>query len=408
MRTLTIVRHEIFVTVRRKAYLFTTFGIPLLAAMAVGAFLLLRDKEEKPQNPLENLPDRPIGYVDHSGLFDDPGEFAAILIRFSDETSAVSALQAGELTSFYVIAADYIQTGKVTRKAPQLDFSGQDMQFFQAFLVSQLLGDASPYLLVRLVQPARMIEHQLNAAGTELSQVDEEERYGSNFILVYGFAMILLMSTFIPAGYLLRSVVEEKENRTIEVVLSSLRPLQLLSGKVLGQGIMGLLQAVIWLGSGWALFNLAAGEIVNLSRVNLSAYQLIIALLYFIGGFLLTACLQAGLGAISTNMREGPQYAAFFTLPMIVPLWLINVFIETPNSGLAVALSLIPITSPLGMIQRIAITAVPAWQLILSLILLALGVGVTLWLAAKISRVNTLLAGVLPKPAELLKLLREA
>ena len=403
-----IARHEIYVTFRRKAYLFTTFGIPIIAAIAVGAFLLLRDKEEKPNNPLQDLPNRPIGYVDHSGLFDDPGEFSAILILYPDEDSAVNALQAGDLSSFYVIATDYMETGQVTRKAAQLDFSGEDMQFFQAFLISQLLGDENPYLLVRLVLPARVIEHQLNSAGVELSQVDQEERYGSHFILVYGFAVILLMSTFIPSGYLLRSIVEEKENRTIEVVLSSLRPIQLLTGKVLGQGIMGLLQAVIWLGSGWALFDLAAGEIADFAQVNVTLDQLIIALLYFIGGYVLIACFQAGLGAISTNMREGPQYAAFFTLPMIVPLWLISVFIETPNSTLAVALSLIPLTAPLGMVQRVAITTVPAWQLATSLILLALGVVLTLWLAAKIFRFNTLLAGTVPKPAELLKLLREA
>lgn len=406
----TIARHEIFVTMRRKGYLFMTFGVPIIAAMAVVVIILLQSDqdEDKPQNPLQDLPDRPIGYVDYSGEFSDPGELGSVIVLYPDEDAAIAALEGGKLTSFYVIADDYMQTGKVTRKAPQLDFMGSDMDLFRAFLISQLLGDESPHLLLRLYQPARVIEHQLNAAGVELSQVDEEERYGSNFILVYGFALILLMTTLIPSGYLLRSVVEEKETRTIEVVLSSLRPLQLLMGKVLGQGAMGLLQVIIWLASAWALFNLAAGELPDLSGVELPPSKLLIVLLYFLGGFLLIACVQAGLGAISTNMREGPQYAAFFTLPMVVPLWLLSVFIETPNGNLAVILSLIPITAPLSMVQRIAITVVPWWQLGLSLVLLAAGVGLTLWLAAKIFRVNILLAGTVPKPAALLRLLREA
>jgi len=406
----TIVRHEIFVTVRRKAYLFMTFGVPIIAATAVVAYLLLQSPgdENQSRNPLDDLPDQPIGYVDYSGLLSDPGELAAVFKSYPDEAAARAALQRGELSSYYIIAPDYMQTGDVTRIAPQLGFSESSANLFRAFLILQLLGDKDPQLLLRLYEPARVIEHQLDATGAELSQIDEEQRYGSNFILVYGFAMILLMSTIVPSGYLLRSVIEEKENRTIEVVLSSLHPLQLLSGKVLGQGAMGLLQIVIWLASGWALFNLASGELPSMSGVDLSLLKILIVLLYFLGGFLLVASFQAGLGAISTNMREGPQYAAFFTLPMVVPLWLINFFIEAPNGNVAVILSLFPITAPLAMVQRIAIAVVPWWQLVLSLVLLAFGVIATLWLASKIFRVNALLAGTVPKPAELLRLLREA
>jgi ABC-2 type transport system permease protein len=405
----TIVRHEVFVTIRRRGYLFMTFGVPIIAAIAVVVIILLKSgDEDKPQNPLDNLPDRPIGYVDHSGLFGDPGDLASVIVPYPDEAAARADVETGKLNSYYVIAADYMQTGKVTRIASQLDFMGSDTDLFRAFLILQLLGGESPHLLLRLYQPARVIEHQLNTSGVELSQVDEQERYGSNFILVYGFALILLMTTLIPSSYLLRSVVEEKETRTIEVVLSSLRPMQLLMGKVLGQGAMGLLQVVIWLVSGWALFSLASAELPDLSGVELPPSKLLILLFYFLGGFLLVACIQAGIGAVSTNMREGPQYAAFFTLPVVAPLWLLSVFIESPNGNLAVILSLIPITAPLSMVQRIAITVVPWWQLGLSLVLLAAGVGLTLWLAAKIFRVNTLLAGTVPKPAELLKLLREA
>jgi ABC-2 type transport system permease protein len=252
-----------------------------------------------------------------------------------------------------------------------------------------------------------MIEHQLDASGAELSQVDEEQRYGGNMVLVYAFAMIFILSTMIPAGYLLRSVVEEKENRTIEIVLSSTRPLEILTGKVLGLGAMGLLQILIWLITGWVLFKIAAGDIPTLQSVDLSFGKIAVVLIYFLGGFLLIASIQAGLGAVSTNMREGPQYAAFFTLPMVVPLWLMSVFAEAPNGTLAVILSIFPITAPLAMVQRVAITAVPIWQLALSMSLLALAVVITLWLAAKVFRIHILLAGSLPNPSELLRAVRE-
>lgn len=409
-RVWTIVRHEIFVTVRRRGYLIMTLGVPLTAIVAVVVYLMLQgnSEDESSQNPLANLPDHRIGYVDHSGEFGDPGELSAVFVAYPDEASAELAVDSGELDSYYVIAPDYVHSGAVTRKARQLDFMSSDMDLFRAFIIYQLLEGENPRLLIRLNQPARVIEHQLDANGVELSQVDEEERYGSNFILVYGFALILVMSTFIPAGYLLRSVVEEKENRTIEVVLSSLRPLQLMLGKVLGQGIMGLLQIVLWLLTAWVLFRLAVGEVPGLGTVDFSLAKIVIVVLYFLGGFLLVASLQAGLGAVSTNMREGPQYAAFFTLPMVIPLWLLSFFLEAPNGNLAVILSLIPITAPLAMVQRVAITAVPWWQIALSLTLLGVGVLVTLWLSAKVFRVHTLLAGTVPKPAELITLLRQA
>jgi len=111
---------------------------------------------------------------------------------------------------------------------------------------------------------------------------------------------------------------------------------------------------------------------------------------------------------VSTNMREGPQYASFFTLPTLAPMFFLPAFIESPNATVPVVLSLIPFTAPLGMVQRIAITAVPLWQLGLSLMSIALGFAVTLWFAAKLFRVNTLLAGSPPKVGEIIRLLKEA
>ena len=406
-----IVRHEISTAMKRRSYQFMTFGIPLLAAVIVLALIAFQgdDESDASENPLADLPEQPLGYVDYSGLFQNPGELTGVLVPYTDEAAAEAALEKDEISSLYVIAPDYLQSGNVTHKSKQLGlFDSQDTELFRAFLIINLLQDENPQLLLRLYQPARVIEHQLDATGTELSQMDEEERYGSNFILVYGFAMILLFSTFIPSGYLLQSIVQEKENRTIEIVLSSLRPAQLLTGKVLGQGAVGLVQVLVWLSSAWALFNLAEGQLPALSGVDLSPNKILILLLYFLGGFTLTACLQAGVGAISTSMKEGPQYASFFTLPMVIPLWLLSIFIETPNSTLAVVLSLFPLTAPLAMVQRIAITVVPWWQLVLSLSLLAGFIALTLWMAAKIFRVQTLLSGTLPQPAELLKLIRQA
>lgn len=408
-RAWAVIRHEVYVTLRRRGYLVMTLGIPIAAAVAVTVYLMVQgdSDDNSSQNPLAKLPDRPIGYVDLSGEFGEPGDLSTVFLAYPDEKSAAAAIENGEIDCYYVIAADFIESGSVTRKARQLDFISSDTELFRAFIIYQLLQGEHPRLLIRLNQPARVIEHQLDAKGVELSQVDEEERYGSNLVLVYGFALILVMSTFVPAGYLLRSVVDEKENRTIEIVLSSLRPLQLMLGKVLGQGIMGLLQIALWLVTAYLLFRMAVGEVPGLSDVDLSVGKVVIVVLYYLGGFLFVASLQAGLGAVSTNMREGPQYAAVFTFPMVIPLWLLSIFLEAPNGNVAVVLSLIPITAPLAMVQRIAITSVPAWQIVLSLVLLGIAVLAALWLSARIFRVHTLLAGTVPKPSEWISLLRD-
>lgn len=408
-RAWAVIRHEVYVTLRRRGYLVMTLGIPIAAAVAVTVYLMVQgdSDDNSSQNPLAKLPDRPIGYVDLSGEFGEPGDLSTVFLAYPDEKSAAAAIENGEIDSYYVIAADFIESGSVTRKARQLDFISSDTELFRAFIIYQLLQGEHPRLLIRLNQPARVIEHQLDAKGVELSQVDEEERYGSNLVLVYGFALTLVMSTFVPAGYLLRSVVDEKENRTIEIVLSSLRPLQVMLGKVLGQGIMGLLQIALWLVTAYLLFRMAVGEVPGLSDVDLSVGKVVIVVLYYLGGFLFVASLQAGLGAVSTNMREGPQYAAVFTFPMVIPLWLLSIFLEAPNGNVAVVLSLIPITAPLAMVQRIAITSVPAWQIVLSLVLLGIAVLAALWLSARIFRVHTLLAGTVPKPSEWISLLRD-
>lgn len=447
----TIVRHEIYVTIRRRAYLLTTFGVPVLAAAVVAFFVLTKEKDPN-DTPTElfKWPDEPIGYVDHSGVLQPPDEWIPRLvgiletqletlpqssaeveaardslnqltselkaisehiIPYEEEDQAIADVRAGKLDSVYLVAADYMETGNVTRKAAQFEMSAIEQNPFESYLFLQLLSQNPEdfgrlsALIYRINVGARVIEHQLDENGVEQVQVDRQD--DTNFILVYGFGMIWLVSTFVSSGYLLQSIVQEKENRMIEVALSSLRPLQLLAGKVFGQGAMGLFQVVVWLTSGWLLFNLASIELPGLGGASVPLYKIALALVYFIAGFLLFATIYAGIGAVSSNLREGPQYASFFTLPALAPMFFLTLFIESPNATLPVALSLIPFTAPLSMVQRVAITAVPLWQLGLSLLSIALGFAATLWFAAKLFRVNTLLAGSPPKIGEIVKLLKE-
>ena len=129
-------------------------------------------------------------------------------------------------------------------------------------------------------------------------------------------------------------------------------------------------------------------------------------LVYFLLAYLLFASAYGILGALSASMREGPQYAVIFTLPAVIPLWVSTAFIEAPDSPLVLALSLFPLTAPLAMLQRVLIGAVPAWQVALSILLLLLCSAALMWLAGRLFRVQTLLAGRMPRLRELPGLLR--
>jgi ABC-2 type transport system permease protein len=250
-----------------------------------------------------------------------------------------------------------------------------------------------------------------NVAETGIDQARGE---GASFILVYVFALLLLFSAFTTSGYLMQSVVEEKENRMVEILLSSMRPRDLLAGKILALGLLGLFQMLVWGGVIVFLITQFSAGIPGvpvtpaLVGLNITASQLIILAIYFVLGYMLFATLYASVGSIATNMREGPQIAAFVTIPAVIPLYALAVFTAAPNGPLPVALSLIPLTSPLSMVMRAAITDVPAGEVLISVILLTLFIGFTMWLAGRLFRVNTLLSGQMPRLRDLVRLVRES
>ena len=181
----------------------------------------------------------------------------------------------------------------------------------------------------------------------------------------------------------------------MEILLSSLRPIDLLVGKIVGLGGIGLLQAAIWISIG-LLF--ASGDNsplrgllnnVALPSLPLSTWLLIGG--YFLAGYLVYASLFAGLGAIAPNVKEASQAQFIVMLPILLPSWFISIFLNAPNSAFVVALSLIPLTSPLAMPIRMAVTAVPLWQSLGALRLALLtGIGI-IFLATRIFQGKTLL-----------------
>jgi ABC-2 type transport system permease protein len=292
----------------------------------------------------------------------------------------------------------------VIRFAPEFSLMERDSNLIEAFMLNELLGDENPLVVARLQSPANIVEHQLDRSGAALVELDEGN-WEQRFWLVYAYVLILMMSSFISAGQLTQSVVNEKENRMIEVVLSSVRPFELMVGKIIGQGLAGLLQVLIWLGSIIFLIQQVGVNLSFIADTDISVGMILLLLVYFLGGYTLFAAFAAGIGAISKNMREGPQYAMIYSLPAVFPMIFLPQIVDSPNSQIAVFFSFFPLTAPLGMIERLVLTTVPGWHVALSLFLLFLGIAGAMWLAGRLFQVNSLLSGEVPGRRELMRIL---
>ncbi|MBZ0299615.1 MAG: ABC transporter permease [Anaerolineae bacterium] len=398
-----VFRYELGRNLRRKGYLFTTLGIPLLALLLPLAYQALTSLDVNlGLDAVFQSGDRTAqaaGYVDETGLFTDPGA----LIRYPDEAAARRAMQAHEVATYYIIPADYVATGDVIQVMPTFSLAAIDDEAIREVILNTLAQNVQPQVVQRLEDPARFTDIKLNQGGAQ-----QAGSFDSSFLLVYVFTLSLLLSVFMTNGYLMQGVIEEKESRVIEILMSTLRPTQLLVGKILAFGTMGLIQMLAWVGGILVLLRLAnvLDVISSLAVITVPLDVLPLVLVYFVLAYLFFASAYGILGALSVSMREGPQFAAVFTLPAVIPLWFIALFIENPNAPLAVALSLIPVTAPLAMIERLLMTSVPGWQIALSLVLMVLLIVGMLWLAGRLFRVTTLLSGQLPKLRDLPRLMR--
>ncbi len=227
--------------------------------------------------------------------------------------------------------------------------------------------------------------------------------------LVGGFLIYIFI--FMYGTMVMRSVIEEKTNRIVEIIISSVKPFELMFGKIISVALVGLSQFVMWIILGSVFLFIANGllstevDITNLSanegvvsEMNASLMALpiktllITFLIYFLGGYLLYGSLFAAIGSASDQETDSQQFIVPITIPLILSFILVQVIIDNPHSGLAYWLSMIPFTSPIIMIARIPF-GVPIHELILSITLLILGFLFTTWLAGKIYRVGILMYG---------------
>jgi ABC-2 type transport system permease protein len=193
------------------------------------------------------------------------------------------------------------------------------------------------------------------------------------------------------SNYLMRAVVNEKENRTVEVLLLSLPPRQMMVGKILAMSIVALLQAVIWVGGGLLILDRGA-DMLNVANFSFPPGFVVWAILFLILGYLLFASIMAAAGAIAPTAREGAQMIWLLIIPLMPTLMFGRELLAEPNGTLALVLSLFPLSAPSAMVTRLAVAPIPLWQILVSLAGLALTTYLFISLAARFFRAGNLLS----------------
>ncbi len=387
---ITIAKHEYEYNVRRKEFLFVTFGLPLFMFAIIGLPVFLAASSTGPG-------EFRIGYVDKTGLF-EPSNFT----RYANEELAKKDLVEGRITHFFVIPQDYKLTGKIEIFSAKKEFPGTRNIEAQIrnFLLDNLLKDEKKDTVERVKNPMNSDYFTLNEKG------EKSEEGLSGFLVSIAFALFFMLSIFTSSNFLLQGVVEEKENRVMEMLLSSVSHRELLTGKIFGLGAVGLTQIIIWQMIGIAI--LSSGPVAFLlSKTSISIPLLIFASGYFILGYLVFACIMAGVGAVATTAREGQQMAGIFTLTGAVPLIISQFIIANPGAALTRALSYFPLTSPITMIMRLSAGEVQYYEVVLSLLILTASILVIIELSVRIFRASLLMYGKKPTAGEIMKYLRE-
>ncbi|MCW9038764.1 ABC transporter permease [Altibacter sp.] len=427
-----IIKREYLNKVRNKSFIIMTFLSPLIM---VGIFTLVAYLSQ-----LNNDKVKLISVLDESGLFTDQfTNTPSLQFKLLSNVSLEEAKNTSEENSDYGLL--YIP------KTATIDDLSKSITFYSEDSPSLIVMDDIEDAIEEKTNTLKLREAGIDAqtikelriridANLETFQGEETSKLGSGLKLAFGGAAgyLLFMFIIIYGNMIMRSVIEEKTSRIIEVIISSVKPIKLLLGKIFGTTLAGITQFLAWviligvlsavvtsilgidpsavpspqqemIESGGGVESIAQDvilEIANLPIANL----VIMFILFFIGGYLLYASLYAAIGAAVDSETDTQQFMLPILMPLILAVYVgFFTVIENPHGTVSQVFSYIPFTSPVVMLMRIPF-GVPVWQQIVSVVILFATFIGTVWFAAKIYRVGILMYGKKPSYKELIKWLK--
>jgi ABC-2 type transport system permease protein len=396
MKTILIVLQTEFInTVTRRSFLLTLILVPLIPALILGVIGLLGDDDTgialgellQPPQEVQIIE----GFVDQSNIITTIPDWLGEerLIQYDSEVKAQESVLAGEISGYYVIQPNYLEEGTIrhVQKEFNLMTGLEATGIINTLIRYNLLG--SDLQKFETYQNPAYIE-RIDLAPEEVAR---DMTSPLAFYLPYGVTMLFYVLIITSATLMMNSVAKEKENRLMEILMSSLKPKQLLAGKILGLGLVGLLQVIVWMGSALILLRLGGTTLNIPQELQLPPTILYWGIAFFVLGYLVYATIMAGVGAFVPNVKEATQATFIIILPLLVPLLLVGLIINQPNATLPIILSLIPFTAPNTIMTRLAVGPVPLWQLLLSIGLLILTIILLIRAVARMFRAQILLTG---------------
>ncbi len=422
-----VIAREFLSTVRRRSYLIITLGMPFF----LGTYLTLVGLLPAYFMARAGRSPKPVGVVDLAGVVhvgpatdrerqgaarakglnalleevEAPVEFVAL----PSKDEALKRLRAGALQRVYLVPAGYLEKGSIEiyqteSSAFRLSKARIERAFVRLLRRSLSEGRVPEAVRERLDRP---IDEP--ASASYLVRADggveplEDAMRIARMAVPGVFAIVLVLSLMTSASYLLQGVVEEKESRVIEVILSSVAPKDLLFGKLIGLGAAGLLQLAVWVSAGSFATSLLAAAAMAILDWKLFLF----CLLFFVGGFLMMGSLMTGTGALGSSASESQQFSAVWTICLVIPpamTWML--ILDEPNTWMARALGWFPLTGPITMMIRLGTGKVPLWDAVVALLCLAAGVYIAIRGAAALFRLGLLMYDKRPTFAEIARQLR--
>jgi ABC-2 type transport system permease protein len=341
-----------------------------------------------------NRSDLPVGYVDQSGLLanplpppePDPSNDPLALVAFQTQSEAEAALESKEIQAYYLLPPDYQRTGRA-QLFYVTELSSDAEEQFADFLRLNLLRDQPEAVANRLISGDNL------TVRTPDGSREMSERDWFNIFTPFAAGLAFIIAIFTTSGYLMQAVVEEKENRTIELLITSVSPFQMMAGKIIGIIGVGLTQIVAWLSVAFLAVLIGRSTFDWLQALTISPGFVGLMVVVMLPSFVLVAALMAAVGATVTEAREGQQVSGLFTLPVMVPYWFTYQIMSNPNGSLAIVLSYFPLTAPVALTMRAGFTALSLGEVLLSVGLLVLSAIAALWLAGRAFRLGMLRYG---------------
>lgn len=409
---LLVAKREYLEQVRGRAFRMTTFGLPAIFA-AVFFIAYLSNRGLGSGRHLAVATSDPVlaGEIKAQLLGDEKAKSRVDVVApasSADHDTLVNEVRTKQIDGFL-----WVETP--AGKAPSATYTSQSAG---DFITGGRLHDAIDHAILDARLTSSGMAHNdadklVDGVHLETYQVKKDgnvvkSNATASFWKGYVMALLLSMTTMIYGMNVARSVIQEKTSRIFEVMLAITRPSDMLAGKLIGVGAVGLTQIGIWLVAGGILIGTpyAASYLTGDRAIHISLLETVLFPVYFLLGYLLYSSLFAGLAATCETEQELQMYMPLAAAPTWLSFSLILVVINDSNSLWAVAGSLFPPTAPIIMFLRMASETPPKWQFAVSIALLALSIWVVLWLSAKLYRVGILMYGKRATLPELVRWLR--